>query len=448
VWLVDPMVLSVVLVKFMENALLIVEQDLSSPVPERLTDSESLLCHEEFVLTSDSPRVAVEPQGRPHGRRGVRSHSIANTLVIVIGLSIGIAGGLAVCLAGDLMRSTVDQVGHSYLVLQLRDELDQLKRANHQLHTELVGIKDQTGKTVSLNGALSASLDELKHVVEGATGLSVFKDSPQAERGVVVAKGDTAGHDGGEVGSLAAILDSPQLRSRGRSNRFRSINRGVGGAEVACARDQEGRIVCRSGGTGAKKDVAWRSDSSASFRDAVFTVPGDGVALAPMVSGDRAQGDEQRLLARLQHYTDVLRRLPLGVPVKGSLTSGFGYRRSPFSHTGSFHQGIDLSVHNGTRVFSTGTGVVVDVDYDGTYGWRIDIAHTPEIVTRYAHLSKVSVKRGQRVDRGDLIALSGSTGRSTGPHLHYEVRYKGRARNPAPYLALSRKLPRSLTTLS
>lgn len=428
---------------------MIVDRNASCPVRGSSIDTSSSLNGETLVLQCDANQRVDGPSPARGLIVAVQSYGIINALVVTIGLSIGIAGGLAVCLAGDLMRSTVDQVGHSYLVLQLRDELVELKKANRDLQTELVGMKDQSGKEVSLNGALSAGLDELKRVVEGATGLSVFKDAPHTGHGMVVAQEDSARKAStGERSSLAALLESPQLRSRGRSGRFRSIERGVGGAEVACSRDAAGHLVCRSGTGASKKAVAWRYDSSNSYRNAVFDAPGDGVALLPAVQGDSALTDDQKLLVRIQHYTDVLKRLPLGVPVKGSLTSGFGYRRSPFSHSGSFHQGIDLSVHNGTSVFSTGTGVVVDVDYDGTYGWRVDIAHTPEIVTRYAHLSKVRVKQGQRVTRGDLIALSGSTGRSTGPHLHYEVRYRGRARNPAPYLALSRRIPHVLPALS
>ena len=134
----------------------------------------------------------------------------------------------------------------------------------------------------------------------------------------------------------------------------------------------------------------------------------------------------------------------MGTPVEGELTSKFGRRASPFSGRSSFHEGLDISLDNGSKVQVTGDGVVSKVEYDSTYGWLIDVTHTHDITTRYAHLSKVLVKEGRRVRRGDLIAYSGSTGRSTGPHLHYEVRLRGMPKNPMPFLALVDKLHKFL----
>jgi murein DD-endopeptidase MepM/ murein hydrolase activator NlpD len=89
---------------------------------------------------------------------------------------------------------------------------------------------------------------------------------------------------------------------------------------------------------------------------------------------------------------------------------------------------------------ATGAGKVVKVARDRTYGNMVDIEHAPGLVTRYAHLSKVYVFTGQRVERGAVIALSGNTGRSTGPHLHYEVRHNEQALNPAPFVQLAGRL--------
>jgi murein DD-endopeptidase MepM/ murein hydrolase activator NlpD len=126
--------------------------------------------------------------------------------------------------------------------------------------------------------------------------------------------------------------------------------------------------------------------------------------------------------------------------VDGEISSGFGKRHSPFSHRASFHHGIDLSLRIGSKVMATGEGIVTRVAYNRTYGKLVDIEHIPGLVTRYAHLTEARVRAGQRVRRGQVIALSGSTGRSTGPHLHYEVIHKGRARNPLPFVQLAQKL--------
>lgn len=146
------------------------------------------------------------------------------------------------------------------------------------------------------------------------------------------------------------------------------------------------------------------------------------------------------ILDRLTHIVDLLDRFPLGSPITGKITSGFGVRKSPFTRKPAFHKGIDFDLNTGDPIFSTGSGKVIEVDRDGTYGLYVDVQHTPHIVTRYAHLSKIKVKVGQKVSRGTVLGGGGSTGRSTGPHLHYEIRINGKPRNPSAFLRLAERL--------
>ncbi len=146
------------------------------------------------------------------------------------------------------------------------------------------------------------------------------------------------------------------------------------------------------------------------------------------------------LLRRLDSYLELISTLPLGSPANGHLSSGFGMRRSPFSGQLKMHQGLDFSVPVGSSVLSTGDGIVKSVKRTATYGRVIDIDHGNGITTRYAHLSDYLVEEGDRVCRGQEIGLAGSTGRSTGPHLHYEIRRNGKALNPNMLLQLARKL--------
>jgi len=115
-------------------------------------------------------------------------------------------------------------------------------------------------------------------------------------------------------------------------------------------------------------------------------------------------------------------------------TSGFGLRSDPFRHSAAMHAGIDLAGPIGTPIYATADGIVSYSGWMHGYGNLVEIAHGKAIETRYGHLSKILVKANTRVKRGQLIALMGSTGRSTGSHLHYEVRLDGHAVNPAPYL--------------
>jgi murein DD-endopeptidase MepM/ murein hydrolase activator NlpD len=124
-------------------------------------------------------------------------------------------------------------------------------------------------------------------------------------------------------------------------------------------------------------------------------------------------------------------------PVNGVLRSSFGSRTDPFSGEGAFHSGVDLTAAIGTPVHVTADGVVEAVGSSGRYGRLVIVDHGGGLRTYYAHLSHFMVVPGQEVRRNEVIALSGSSGRVTGPHLHYEVRVRGTAVNPYKYLGLA-----------
>jgi murein DD-endopeptidase MepM/ murein hydrolase activator NlpD len=119
---------------------------------------------------------------------------------------------------------------------------------------------------------------------------------------------------------------------------------------------------------------------------------------------------------------------------KLSFTSNFGIRSDPFRGSAAMHAGVDIPGPVGTPIYATADGIIDHADRLGGYGNMVEIDHGKGIATRYGHLSKILVANGTRVTRGQLIALMGSTGRSTGPHLHYEVRIDGHAVNPVPFL--------------
>lgn len=116
------------------------------------------------------------------------------------------------------------------------------------------------------------------------------------------------------------------------------------------------------------------------------------------------------------------------------ISSGFGYRRDPFTGHGAMHKGLDFRGPVGAPIFAAAEGRVSFVGRKSGYGKVVEITHGNGLTTRYAHMSKFSAKVGQRVDAGHVIGAIGSTGRSTGPHLHFEVRINGRAVNPRPFL--------------
>ena len=151
--------------------------------------------------------------------------------------------------------------------------------------------------------------------------------------------------------------------------------------------------------------------------------------------------DLDQALGRLDTVRKYARKLPVGVPAPGSeITSRFGNRRDPFLGRLAFHGGIDFRTPTGTVVHSTGSGMVIHAGRNGGYGKMIEIDHGNGITTRYAHLSGINVNEGDHVTMGQRIGRTGSTGRSTGPHLHYEVRRNGEAVDPMRFLKTAMKL--------
>ena len=134
-------------------------------------------------------------------------------------------------------------------------------------------------------------------------------------------------------------------------------------------------------------------------------------------------------------YRPTAVSIPSRMPVNGAaLTSGFGMRWHPVIGGRHQHKGVDLAEPVGSPVYATADGVVGRADWFSSYGLYISLEHGGNIETRYGHLSRLNVAAGQTVHKGDLIGYVGTTGRSTGPHLHYEVRIAGVAVNPIPYL--------------
>ena len=156
----------------------------------------------------------------------------------------------------------------------------------------------------------------------------------------------------------------------------------------------------------------------------------------------RASGSQQdefeALLRSLQDQQNLLASTPAIRPVsrgvKSWVTSRFGYRKSPFTGRREFHKAYDIAARQGTPILATADGVVTFAGKKGLYGKVITIDHGHGMVTRYGHCYKILKKRGEKVKRGETIALLGNTGRSTGPHVHYEVRLNGMPVNPEKYI--------------
>ncbi|MFV0436233.1 MAG: M23 family metallopeptidase [Desulfopila sp.] len=164
---------------------------------------------------------------------------------------------------------------------------------------------------------------------------------------------------------------------------------------------------------------------------------GPFIALQPGIQGE--------LLDRADNVLETIKAIPLGRPATGKITSRFGPRRDPINSKRGYHEGIDVKGNTGDDIYATGAGVVTRACRNGSYGNYVEIDHKNGYKTAFAHLEKYLVAVGDKVKRGQLIGYLGNTGRSTGPHLHYEVLYRGKPVNPLKYLQVA-KLAKLETT--
>lgn len=171
--------------------------------------------------------------------------------------------------------------------------------------------------------------------------------------------------------------------------------------------------------------------------------PGQGGPFIPFHGNADSDGTIGAMITKVQHWVGVkaaLQRLPLAEPIHGAydFNSGFGTRNDPLNNRTGIHEGIDLGAPIGTPVYATGDGIVAETGLKARYGLTIDIEHGNGLTTRYAHLSRIKVQPGQKVTRATIIGLVGNTGRSTGPHLHYEVRLHDAPRDPLKFISAGR----------
>jgi murein DD-endopeptidase MepM/ murein hydrolase activator NlpD len=168
--------------------------------------------------------------------------------------------------------------------------------------------------------------------------------------------------------------------------------------------------------------------------DELVGIGGPETVVALDKAADHLEREVRHINDRLR--SDILRlaSIPRGLPVNGYVTDGFGMRRNPFNGEGrEVHEGLDIAVDFGTPVTATADGLVIYAAPHAGYGNLVIVYHSNGITTRYGHLSRISVEAGQRVKRSDQIGNAGSTGRSTGPHLHYEIRENDQPVDPLRY---------------
>ncbi len=151
-----------------------------------------------------------------------------------------------------------------------------------------------------------------------------------------------------------------------------------------------------------------------------------------------ALGTSDEVILRSDRYLDTLQDVPLGAPVPGVITSRYGKRADPINGESAYHQGVDIRGRKGSDVKATADGFVVTQNYDKGHGRYIVLDHGNGFMTKYAHLHKSLVQKGDTVHRGQVIGLVGNSGRSTGPHVHYEIHYDEKIVNPTRFVRIAK----------
>ena len=315
--------------------------------------------------------------------------------VLRIGLPIGI--GLAVLLVGSYIHMTHGVIQLSRDRQSQGTAMEELLRENELLREEkderIAQLRELTEKANKLAAAVDEVVGENSRIWEIVKGSGAAKrtssGSSSAARGTTSRGGDP-GADRGEP-----VTGSPSE-----------------------SWDESGEETC-SGPLQDENELALAADE-ALFR------------LSELTSTTRK--DMSGLRSSATQYRDKLNRTPSIAPAKGKIVSGYGNRLHPILRVTRLHEGVDIAASRGTPIVATANGVVTRAGWLGSYGYVVEISHGYGITTFYAHNSRNAVKAGASVKRGQVIAYVGSTGLSTGAHVHYEVRVNKRPVNPSSYM--------------
>ena len=324
------------------------------------------------------------------------------------------------------LRGRIDRISGRQLIdqEQYEQKLEQILRRQSALEAragamngvnEATGSIKQPGRTLPLKPSL---LND-----KGAFLIPLDRGAPIDPRTSILAKG--AGGIGGALARLQASLDRVEQRQSAAVN------------SLAENYDSKARRI-----RGVLAELGLDLGRGASVEGGV------GGPFVPVVLNKEALGFERQLhriksaRAMVTRLTNAISSIPLRKPVDGDIdpASGFGVRMDPFTSSPAMHTGLDLHGETGDPVRATADGKVTSAGWSGGYGRVIDIDHGNGMSTRYGHLSAIDVRVGQSIRTGQIIGRIGSTGRSTGPHLHYETRVRGGAVDPQKFLRAGQKL--------
>lgn len=357
-------------------------------------------------------------------------------------------------LAASLARQARMQSAYEDRIASLRSDIDRLT-SRQLLNQE--SVEAEVERLLGRQAALDARQDVIAGLSQAVRRAGIKPeeilpaDQPAAEAAPTVdplTTGSLAPDDGyGVTPSLFAEL-RPTSTSEAALGPVDEMN-AVEASLDALARDQVAFVDAVAAGIGQRTDRIAKilrriGHPAPAGHGAPAGIGGPFVPIAPDADPDTFRTNVEMITTEVERFAAVRRfaaQLPLGTPGgKAPITSGFGARMDPFLGRPAMHTGIDFRAATGTAIRATASGTVITAEYSGGYGNMVEIDHGNGVTTRFGHMSRIDVRPGQVVAEGAVIGLAGSTGRSTGPHIHYEVRVDGSAIDPMRYIKAGREL--------
>ena len=383
----------------------------------------------------------------------IRPLLVIPTLLIILVMSLGFIGSTAYLVFRDDMlgamiaRQSRMQKDYEDRIAALRSQVDQItsrqlldqQAVEKKVETLLAqqnALSSRHGRANELLNEDAVSAQEDQSVTPSANAFAPQKKA-SLSGGVSAIDRALRGPEKGSTlkGSLTYSDNKDAVSGRALTRMLASLNR--------VESEQLGRIASLT--TGAKSRADAMADIIRSTGLKIDDKPDDAIG-GPFVEASTnpfqaSLADLDNALDRLETVRGTAERLPLGNPAPGrDITSRFGNRMDPFLGRPALHTGIDFRAETGADVRATGAGTVSFAGYSGGYGNMVEVDHGKGVTTRYGHLSQILVRTGEKIELSDVIGKAGSTGRSTGPHVHYEVRLNDEAVDPMRFLVAGTEL--------
>ncbi|MEM0900157.1 MAG: M23 family metallopeptidase [Pseudomonadota bacterium] len=404
--------------------------------------------------TRNEPHTIIIAKGQSVSHFTVRPWVLAFAGAIVTAICFGYLAGTSYLIFRDdfinasMARQARMQHAYEDRISELRNQVDRI--TSHRLLDQQV-METKLAELMTRQNVLAERSSVASSVLERAAGEGLGTSSRSSLGGMPIPvarpgaeRAEVLGLDTMTTGSIASAAAPGKIEQTlsAVTNKLQTLE----ASQIAHVTNLRHATLEKAEQLAAKARASGLSVKAAMPEETGL----GGPLLPPRPSGvsEAFSHEVERLdaaLDALDKTRDRIRAFPIAHPAPGeSMSSRFGNRSDPFTRRKAFHAGLDFRTPTGTPILAAATGRVVFSGRRGGYGKLVEIEHANGLSTRYAHLSRLKVRKGQQISAGQVVGDAGSTGRSTGPHLHYEVRRGGKPINPINFLNAGTKLAADL----